>query len=118
MVACTRDVGCSTPTPDPEIRNVIYEKHHLPWPDQVQRSPVFSRRVDRLGLVDLGSSGSENRRPAGDRHLVLLPVLLLRLLRHPTLRGRELPVFRVVVVWPIPCSATKTPIATGANWIE
>ena len=69
---------------------VIYERNHLSRPDQTQRNPVSARRVNRIDLARAGTAHAENRRSAGRRCLVFLPVLLLRVLRDRTLRGWKL----------------------------
>src|SRR6266516_3787296 len=97
---------------------VIYEKHHVSRPDQAQGHSVPTHRSVRFVVAFPGTTHAQGRRTARHRGLVFLPVLLLRVLCHRALRGQQLPFFRALVVWPIPCSTTKTRIATGTNWIE
>jgi hypothetical protein len=100
LSTCSRRVLANT------LQKLSHEKSHQSISHQTQRCVVFARRHQFRSPVDFGGTKRQNC-PASRHHdLVLLPVLLLRVLCHRTLRGSKLSILRALVVRPVSVSTT------------
>src|SRR5436309_6714044 len=66
--------------------------------DQAQRNPFSAHRPAFSRAPDPRNAKPQSRSSPRHRNLVLLPILLLRLLRHPTIRRSWLSLLRPVVI--------------------